>query len=273
VSDAPRQSARAPVRKATPSREVLHRPAAPFGDPLHEAEGDAALASLLAGTDAEGYLGDRVLAAAARAALAAAWGAPACVLEAYRLRNADRVEVVFAPRSAKARALGGVPGSWLEGVSWAVEVTRADDLAFRVCPLLRRTDAAGWVLFDPGEVPALARARGRDALLAAQADAIRAGLSLATEARAAIEERASVPVDVAAALKTTSLPLTVRTEAARGLDTVAALGEAAAGLARVAAEREREEGEAYARGAGRMLRPRTVGLAGQTPPVPPSRPA
>src|SRR5262249_33058856 len=148
----------------------------------------------------------------AREALAEAWGVPACVLESYRLRNADRVEVVFAPEPLSPRALAGLPGSWIEGITWAVEVTRADDLAFRVSALLRRVDAPGWVLVHPGDAPAVARSRGRDALLAAQAASIARGLALAEQARSARDARATVLVDTAAALKTTSLPLSVRTE-------------------------------------------------------------
>jgi hypothetical protein len=45
----------------------------------------------------------------------------------------------------------------------------------------------------------------------------------------------------------------VRVLAAKGLGEDAPLGAVAAGLACVAAERDREEGETYARGAGRLL--------------------
>src|SRR5688572_14775422 len=91
------------MRAATPSREILFENRAAFGDDAFPAAGEAALEALLRGTDAEGFAGDRRLLGLARARLAAAWGSVG-VLEAYRLRSADRVEATFVPAGAAPAA-------------------------------------------------------------------------------------------------------------------------------------------------------------------------
>lgn len=240
------------MRRATPSREILFENRVPFGGEGFHVAGEAALESLLRGTDAEGFAGDRKLLLLARARLDAAWGKTS-VLEAYRLRSADRVEVAFLPAEETPEAMGGCPGTWIGGVAHAIEVTHGNDLAFRTAPFWRRADAPGRVLFDPVSAPPLPRSEGRKAFEAAQERAITRGLTLAEEAVRAAEDRGGAPVDVDAALKATSLPASVRAEAAATTPVKATLGAIVAALAAVAAGRDREEGETYARAAGRLL--------------------
>jgi hypothetical protein len=126
------------------SREILHRNPFPAGDPRHAAAGDEVVEALLLGTDAEGFAGDRVLMVRARAWLAAADGfGPPTVAEAYRLRSADRVEVLFLRTVGNPQAIPGLPGVTTIGVAHAVEVTRRDELAFRTSPWAPRGPAAG----------------------------------------------------------------------------------------------------------------------------------
>ena len=114
------------------SREILHKNPFPAGDPRHRAAGEEVLEALLAGTDAEGFLGDRALLARARASLAEpARLGETTVGAAYRLRSADRVEVLFLRAEANPRAVPGLPGRYEAGLAHAVEVTRSDALAFR----------------------------------------------------------------------------------------------------------------------------------------------
>jgi hypothetical protein len=240
------------MRRATPSREILFENRLPFGDPGFHAAGEAALESLLRGTDAEGFAGDRRLVGLARARLDAAWGKTS-VLEAYRLRSADRIEVTFLPAGESPERIRGCPGAWVGGITHAIEVTHGNDLAFRSSPLWRRADAPGRVLFDPVSAPPLPRSEARSAFEAAQEKAIARGLSLAEEAGRAAENRGGVPVDVEAALRTTSLPASVRAETAATTPGTTPLGAIVAALAAVAAARDREEGETYARAAGRLL--------------------
>jgi hypothetical protein len=240
------------VREAFRTREVLFENLVAFGDAGFEAAGDAALEALLAGTDAEGFAGDRRLLGLARARLEAAWGRVA-VLEAYRLRSADRVEATFLPAGEPPAALGALPGRWVAGVVHAIEVTRRDELAFRTSPAWRRADAPGRVLFDPGDAAPLARSAGREAFEAAQREAIDRGTALAAGAAYAAAGRGGVVVDASAAAKATSLPASVRAEVAAATPPRAPLGEVVAALAGVAAARDREEGETYARAAGRLL--------------------
>ncbi|MBL9087248.1 MAG: hypothetical protein JNM10_08905 [Planctomycetia bacterium] len=236
------------------SREILHRNPFPAGDPRHAAAGDEILEALLLGTDAEGFAGDRVLMLRARAWLAdtEGFGAPT-VGEAYRLRSADRVEVLFLRSVGNPRAVPGLPGRYDVGLAHAVEVTRRDELAFRTSPCWRRAGGRGWLLFDPGDGPPVARSAGRDALEAAQRASLAAGLALDAEARAAIAGTGAARVDVPLALRATSLPRSVRDRAAAPLAATAALADVVVALGDVAGSCDREEGETYARAAGRLV--------------------
>ena len=73
--------------------------------------------------------------------------------------------------------------------------------------------------------------------------------------------------DVPAALRATSLPRSVRERAGAGLAARATLGAMAASLAAVASASEREEGETYARAAGRLLRTVPIAVFGESPPA------
>lgn len=251
------------------SREILHRNPFPAGDPRHAAAGDEVLEALLVGTDAEGFAGDRALMQRARALLTAAggFGAPT-VGEAYRLRSADRVEVLFLRATGTPRTVPGLPGRWETGLAHAVEVTRRDELGFRTSPCWRRAGGRGWILLDPGDGAPVARAAGREPLEAAQRASLTAGLELeaaALEAVAAVAGRVEVPL----ALRATSLPRSVRDRAAAPLASVAALADVVVSLADVAGACDREEGETYARAAGRLvLRAATlVGVAAPSGPA------
>ncbi|MCC7138774.1 MAG: hypothetical protein IT460_10165 [Planctomycetes bacterium] len=236
------------------SREVLHRNPYGAGDPRHADQGDAVLEALLCGTDAEGFAGDRVLMGRARAALAAdtRFGA-ATVGEAYRLRSADRVEVLYLRVEANPRPVPGLPGRHEVGLVHAVEVTRTDALAFRTSPCWRRAGGRGWVLFDPGDGAPVERTAGREALQAAQDASLSRGLALEVEAFAAAAAFGARRVVVADALRATSLPRSVRERAGAALAAVAPLCDVVVALADVAGAADREEGETYARAAGRLL--------------------
>src|SRR5437016_338272 len=143
--------------------------AVPAGEKGHPEAGEQALGRLLSGTDAEGYLGDRVLFGLALAWLMArAGGRAPTVAEAYRLRSADRVEALLLPAGERPRAIVGLPGAWTRGLMHAVEVGHGDHLAFRTSPCWRRADAPGWIQFDPGDPLPVERAAGREALGIAQ---------------------------------------------------------------------------------------------------------
>lgn len=236
------------------SREILHRNPFPANDPRHREAGDEALEALLRGTDAEGFAGDRLLLSLARATFDAAEGVGATsVAEAYRLRSADRVEVVFLCGTPNPRALVGLPGRFELGFAHAIEVTRRDELAFRTSPCWRRAGGRGWLLLDPGEAPALARSAGREALEAAQVEAISRGLALDETARREVAQFGNRRVDVRLALRATSLPRSVRERAAASLAAVGSVADVVVALADVAGAADREEGETYARAAGRLL--------------------
>lgn len=236
------------------SREILHRNPFPVGDPRHAAAGDEVLEALLVGTDHEGFAGDRRLMAAARATLAETEGfGPPTVGEAYRLRSADRVEVLFFRGVANPRSIPGLPGRYDVGVVHAVEVTRRDELAFRTSPCWRRTGGRGWILVDPGDGPPVARSAGREAFEAAQRASLELGLALDAEARASIAPVGAARVDVPLALRATSLPRSVRERAASPLPATSSLADVIVALGDVAGGCDREEGETYARAAGRLV--------------------
>lgn len=236
------------------SREILHRNPFPAGDPRHAAAGDEILEALLLGTDSEGFAGDRVLMTRARAWLASADGfGPPTVGEAYRLRSADRVEVLYLRGAPNPRGIPGLPGRYDVGLAHAVEVTRRDELAFRTSPCWRRAGGRGWILFEPGDAAPVARSAGRDALESAQRASLASGLALDAEARAAIAPTGPSRVDVALALRSTSLPRSVRDRAAQPLASTSSLADVIVALADVAGGCDREEGETYARAAGRLV--------------------
>ncbi len=236
------------------SREIFHRNPFPVGDPRHAAAGEEILEALLTGTDGEGFAGDRLLMHRAREWLAdpSRFG-PTTVGAVYRLRSADRVEVVFERVDGSPRPIPGLFGRYETAIAHAVEVTRGDALAFRSSPCWPRAGGRGWILVDPGDGPAVERSAGRDALLAAQEVALARGLAAEVDALAQIGPAGARRVDVAAALKATSLPRSVRDRAAASLPPLATLADVIVSLADVAAGCDREEGETYARAAGRLV--------------------
>ena len=239
----------------TQSREILHRNPFAVGDPRHRAAGDAVLEALLVGTDAEGFSGDRGLLQRAVSILSLpGHGGTPTVGETYRLRSADRVEALFFHAEDNPRSIAGLPGRFEVGLVHAVEVTRADDLAFRTSPCWRRAGGRGWILVDGGDGSPVARAAGREALHAAQEASILHGLALAQEGLATIAAAGPAPVEVALALRATSLPRSVRDRAGARLAASATLADVVVALADVAAGADREEGESYARAAGRLVR-------------------
>lgn len=236
------------------SREICLRNAFPVGDVRHAEAGAEILETFLRGTDVEGFGGDRALLGRARSWLGepGRGGAPT-VSEAYRLRSADRVETTFVHGDANPRAIPGLPGRYEVGLTCAVEVTRRDDLAFRTSPCWRRLGGRGWIVIDPGDGPAVARAGGRDAMLEAQDASLERGLSAEASALATIAVWGTQGVDVAAALKWTSLPRSIRDRAAAPLAATATIADVIVSLAEVASACDREEGETYARAAGRLV--------------------
>jgi hypothetical protein len=238
------------------------------GDARHAAAGEEVLEALLAGTDAEGFAGDRALLTLARTWLAEDRRiGEHTVGEAYRLRSADRVEALFLRVADNPRSIPGLPGRFEVGFSHAIEVTRGDDLAFRTSPCWRRVGGRGWLLFDPGTVPAVARHMGREALAHAQEVALERGLYLEREAYAHAVALGPRPVEVALALRATSLPRTIRERAAENLGATATFADVVVSLADVAGAADREEGETYARAAGRLLllAPQIVAAVGAGP--------
>ncbi len=250
------------------SREVLFRNPRPAGEPGHAAAGEEALERLLSGTDDEGFAGDRILVGHARAFLTAHLsGHPPTVGEAYRKRNADRVEVLFLEAVKNPRPIAGWKGSWEVGFLHAIEVTRANHLAFRTSLSLRRADAPGWVLSDPGDGPPIPRGTGRDALVAAQEWGLLRGLAQRDLWLRAFERVRARSVDPEEALKATALPLSVRERARPGSAARVRLGDVVLSLASVAATVDREEGECYARAAGRLVSERAAGMPAVTKPA------
>ena len=250
------------------SHEVHHRNAYGVGDPRHAATGEEAFEAFVSGTDAEGFAGDRALLAHARAWLTEdrRMGAHT-VGEVYRLRSADRVEAVFLRTDDNPRAIPGMPGRFEIGFAHAIEVTRGDDLAFRTSPCWHRVGGRGWLLFDPGMVPSVARSMGRDALAKAQEVSLERGLFLEREALAHAVALGPRAVDVALTLRSTSLARSVRERAATRLPAAATLADVVVSLAEVAGACDREEGETYARAAGRLLlrAPTIVAATGTDP--------
>lgn len=246
----------APVPPPPPavSREISLRNLHPVGDPRHAAAGAEILETFLRGTDLEGFGGDRALLGRACAWLSepGRGGAPS-VAECYRLRSADRVETTFVHGDANPRAIPGLPGRYEVGLTCAIEVTRRDDLAFRTSPCWRRMGGRGWIVVDPGDGPPVPRVAGRDVLLEAQDASLEAGLRAEAAALASIAVWGPQCVDVAAALKATSLPRSVRDRAAAPLAAAATLADVIVSLAEVASACDREEGESYARAAGRLV--------------------
>ncbi len=249
------------------SREICLRNAYPVGDVRHAEAGADVLETFLRGTDVEGFGGDRALLGRARTWLGepGRGGAPT-VAEAYRLRSADRVETTFLHGDANPRAIPGLPGRYEVGLTCAIEVTRRDDLAFRTSPCWRRLGGRGWIVIDPGDGVPVARAAGRDAMLEAQDASLELGLSAEAAALAAIAVWGGQGVDVAAALKMTSLPRSIRDRAAAPLAGTATIADVIVSLAEVAASCDREEGETYARAAGRLVA-RASSVVGATCPA------
>jgi hypothetical protein len=236
------------------SREILHRNPFPVGDPRHAAAGEEVIEALLAGTDGEGFSGDRLLMVRARAWLAEPGRLGATTVgAAYRLRSADRVEVLFLRGEGNPRPIPGLLGRYDVGLSHAVEVTRSDALAFRSSPSWLRAGGRGWILLDPGDAAPVERSAGREALLAAQEAALARGLALEGAALASIAVAGARRVEVALALKATSLPRSIRDRAAAPLPSTATLADVVVALADVAGSCDREEGETYARAAGRLV--------------------
>jgi len=132
-------------------------------------------------------------------------------------------------------------------------VTRSDALAFRTSPSWRRAGGRGWILVDPGDGDPVARSAGREALEAAQEAALARGLEAESGALAAIAVTGGRRVEVALALRATSLPRSVRDRAAAALASTAAFADVVVALADVAGACDREEGETYARAAGRLV--------------------
>ena len=249
------------------TREIRFENAVPPGEKGHSEGGEQALEGLLRGTDAEGYAGDRILLGLALAWLAErAGGRAPTVAEAYRERSADRVEALLLAAGERPVAIAGLPGAWTRGLMHAVEVTRADYLAFRTSPSWRRADALGWILFDPGDPLPVERAAGREGLALAQERSLERAAGLLEQVLVSARLSGPREADVAAALKATSLPRSVRERAALGLPARATLGAVAASLAGVSAACDREEGETYARAAGRLLRSVPAALFGERPP-------
>lgn len=238
----------------TASREILLRNPHPVGDARHPAAGDELLETFLAGTDAEGFRGDRVLLVRAREWFSALGrGGPPTIGEAYRLRSADRVEVLYLGSENNPRSITGLPGRFEVGIAHAIEVTRRDDLAFRASPCWRRVGGRGWLLVEPGEAEVVPRSAGREAFVEAQARSLASGWALAGATAAAAATFGAKIVDTAAILALTSLPRSIRDRAATPLASVASLADVVVSLADVAAACDREEGETYARAAGRLL--------------------
>jgi len=242
------------VALPTASSEICERNPHAVGDPRHAAAGDELLERFLQGTDDEGFRGDRVLVGRAREWFSAVGrgGAPT-IGEVYRLRSADRVEVLFLGSSDNPRAIAGLPGRFEVGFAHAIEVTRRDEIAFRSSPCWRRVGGRGWILIEPGEALAVPRASQKDDFVRAQSSALETGWSLAGAAAAAAATFGSKPVDAVALLARTSLPRSVRERASARLASVASLADVVVTLADVASSSSREEGETYARAAGRVL--------------------
>lgn len=236
------------------SREILLRNPHPVGDPRHAAAGDDIFEVLLRGTDDEGFRGDRVLLGRAREWFSALGrgGAPT-IGEVYRLRSADRVETLFLASDNNPRSIAGLPGRFEVGITHAIEVTRRDELAFRASPCWRRVGGRGSILVEPGEAEIVPRTADREAFIAAQQKALVTGWALAGRAAAAAATFGARVVDPAAILVLTSLPRTIRERAAAPLSRLASLADVVVSLADVAAASDREEGETYARAAGRLL--------------------
>jgi hypothetical protein len=236
------------------SREIFYRNPFPVGDPRHAAAGEEVIEALLAGTDGEGFAGDRVLMVRARAWLAEPGRLGATTIgAAYRLRSADRVEVVFLRADGNPRPIAGLLGRYDVGLAHAVEVTRSDALAFRSSPNWLRAGGRGWIVIEPGDGPPVERSAGREALLAAQEAQLARGLGVEAAGLAAIAAAGGRRVEVALALKATSLPRSIRDRAAAPLASTATLADVIVALADVAGACDREEGETYARAAGRLV--------------------
>jgi hypothetical protein len=90
-------------------------------------------------------------------------------------------------------------------------------------------------------------------LHAAQDRAIALGDAVETDALTSIAAHGAATVDVEKVLRMTSVPRTVRDRAAARLGTPARLADVVVSLAEVAAACDREEGETYARAAGRLV--------------------
>src|SRR5439155_19099284 len=111
----------------------------------------------------------------------------------------------------------------------------------------------GWVLVDAGDGPPVERGAGASALDAAQAAALERGLAAEAAALEAVAASGAARVDVRLALRSTSLPRSVRERAAAALAPSATLADVVVALADVAGSCDREEGETYARAAGRLV--------------------
>lgn len=252
----------------TTSHEILLRNPHPVGDPRHATAGDEIFETFLRGTDGEGFRGDRVLLLRAREwfSVLGRGGIPT-IGEVYRLRSADRVEALFLPSDNNPRSIAGLAGRFEVGISHAIEVTRRDELGFRASPCWRRVGGRGWVLVEPGEAEVVPRSAGRDAFVAAQERALAAGWSLASAAAASASTFGARVVETAAILVLTSLPRSVRDRAAAPLARLASLADVVVSLADVAAACDREEGETYARAAGRLLQRAELWVASAAAPT------
>lgn len=242
------------MASSSTSHELLLRNPHAVGDARHAAAGDELLEQFLGGTDREGFRGDRVLLTRARAWFSEVGrgGAPT-IGECYRLRSADRVEALFLASENNPRAIAGLAGRFEVGFAHAIEVTRRDEIGFRSSPCWRRVGGRGWLLVEPGEAEVVPRAAERDAFAEAQARALSTGWRLAGAAAASAATFGAKAVDTVAMLALTSLPRTIRERALASLASVASLADVVVALAEVASASDREEGETYARAAGRLL--------------------
>lgn len=239
---------------STTSREIHERNPYPVGDPRHAAAGDDILERFLTGTDGEGFRGDRVLVGRARDWFGALGrGGTPTIGEVYRLRSADRVEVLFLGSNDNPRAVAGLSGRYEIGFAHAIEVTRRDEIAFRSSPSWKRVGGRGWLLVESGEAETVPRSATKDAFNEAQHASLAKGWALAGAAAAAAATFGGSAVDTIALLKRTSLPRSIRERAAAVLASVASLADVVVALADVASAADREEGETYARAAGRAL--------------------
>jgi len=236
------------------SHEILFRNAYAVGDARHAAAGEELLETFLKGTDDEGFRGDRILLGRAREWFSMPGrGGPPTIGEAYRLRSADRVEALFLASDNNPRAIAGLPGRYEIGIAHAIEVTRRDDLGFRASPCWHRVGGRGWILIEPGEAEIVPRAAGREAFVEAQQRALAAGWALAGATAAAAATFGGRVVETATALASTSLPRSVRERAVGRIASISSLADVVVALAETASGSDREEGETYARAAGRLL--------------------